>query len=114
MMKKVFTVYVILAAILACVAFMIINLRLDSVLIEGSEQVYYGTVVDQAAAQTGYKRESRGYLGIEFENGEGICVWEPKMRERWHDISLGDQVKVDTAVEKRSGLLVALEVEVLP
>ena len=112
-MKKLFIVYVVLALILAFVAFMAVNLHLDSVLIEGSEQVYYGTVVDQAAAETGYKRESRGYLGLAFEDGEGICVWEPKMRERWQDVSLGDQVRVKTALEKRSGLLVALEVEVM-
>lgn len=35
------------------------------------------------------------------------------MGERWQDVHIGDSVKVETAVEKRSGLVVALNVEVL-
>ena len=113
-MRKVFIVYTVLAVILVYVSVSAVNLRLDSVLVEGSEQTYYGTVTDTAMALTGYKREARGYLGLEFDDGDGICVWEPKMRERWHDVHIGDSVKVETAVEKRSGLVVALNVEVQP
>ena len=112
-MRKVFIVYTVLVVILVYVSISAVNFRLDSVLVDGSERTYYGTVIDQAMAMTGYKRDSRGYLGLEFDDGDGICVWEQKMGERWQDVHIGDSVKVETAVEKRSGLVVALNVEVL-
>lgn len=49
-------------------------------------------------------------IGIEPETGEGNCFWESEYYAFPDDISLNDYVKIGSAIEKKSGLLVATNI----
>ena len=84
----------------------------DTELAEGSEQTYYGTVTDRAMGfPDQYGRDSRPYLGVELEDGTGVCFWMDGDTDCAAQI--GDYVRVECATESETDLLVLISVTVL-
>ena len=70
-----------------------------------------GIVID-FAMDSYHKREARGYVGVQFDNGDGVCVYEPARRSNIihkQDISLGDRVRLKVANDPVTNELVALD-----
>lgn len=91
--------------------------------VRGTEQIYEGTVVDRGVASVyvdKFHRESRSYVGIEFENGGGDCFnesrWNSIAPERsvLSEIHIGDRVHIKSAIERKTDEPLILYIEKLP
>lgn len=80
--------------------------------IAGTEQTYYGTVIDMAMSDVNYNvwpKVSRPYIIIQPEDGIELSFWVACETEA----KLGDLVQVETAIEESTDLFIATEVIVL-
>lgn len=83
--------------------------------IEGTEETYYGTVVDRAMSKVNEMDrfdKGRAYISIELEDGETMLFWFANGCES--DASIGDFVHIESSIEENTNLLVATEIIVLP
>lgn len=85
--------------------------------VAGSEQTWQGVVTERCMDQVravdsrwSFPVPSRAVIGIAPETGEGNCFWESEYYEFPGDIGLNDYVEVESAIEKKSGLLVATNI----
>jgi len=82
--------------------------------VEGTEQVFYGTVTDRAMDKIDRNDRfspSRPYIGVSLADGGGTVVWR-RAYDRT-DVQVGDYVRIDAAEEENTGLLLAVEITVL-
>ena len=82
--------------------------------VEGTEQVFYGTVTDRAMDKIDWNRRfspSRPYIGVSLADGGGACFWLPAYGRT--EAQVGDYVRIDAAEEENTGLLLAVEITVL-
>ena len=82
--------------------------------VEGTEQVFYGTVTDRAMDKIDWNDRfspSRPYIGVSLADGGGTVVWR-RAYDRT-DVQVGDYVRIDAAEEENTGLLLAVEITVL-
>lgn len=82
----------------------------------GTEQTHTGMVADRAMATVDdrpFFPESRPYLGLELEDGSGLCFWEGDVFDIPSGLSIGDRVRVDSAIEEDTGLLILTNLEPL-
>jgi len=86
--------------------------RNTSRLVDASEAVYVGTVTDRAMSM--FEDCPRAYLSIELEDGSGLLFWEERGRDSIGEVSVGDNVRVESAVEEVTGALVARKVTQVP
>ncbi len=82
-----------------------------SQLVPGSEKTYYGTVTDRAMSVVNEGDiTGRSYLGIKTDDGGAICFWMAKGYE--NSAAVGDSVIVESAIEEKTNLLVAIDVKI--
>ena len=104
-------------AALAAVFFYQVHLPKQPV--PGTEQSHTGVVVDRAMSHIHPVEpafpwsESRPYLGLELEDGSGLCLWEGDVFDIPDGVSVGDRVRADSALEEDTGLLIVTAIEAL-
>ena len=101
-------------AALAAAFFYQVNLPKQPV--PGTEQSHTGVVVDRAMSTVDdrpFFPESRPYLGLELEDGSGFCFWEGDVFDIPAGVSIGDRVRVYSAIEDDTGLLILTHLEPL-
>ena len=85
--------------------------------VPGTEQTHIGIVADRALStiddRAFFWSESRPYLGLELADGSGLCFWEGDVFDIPNGISVGDRVRVDSAIEEDTGLLILTNLELL-
>ena len=82
----------------------------DNKLVERSEKIYHGTVTDIAMSVVNEgDRRGRAYISIITE-GEDVQFWLTEGCEA--NAEIGDQVIIESAIEKHTNLLVATSVTV--
>lgn len=102
-MKKILVLFFALACILSFAA-------CSRNLVEGSEKTYHGTVTDRAMSVVKEDdRQGRAYITISTDN-EDVCLWLAKGCET--NAGIGDEVMIESAIEKQTGLLVAIRITV--
>lgn len=89
----------------------------SSPFVAGTERTWQGAVTELCMAQVRavdsrwrFLVPSRASIGIKPETGEGNCFWESEYYAFPDDISLNDYVEIGSAIEKKSGLLVATNI----
>ena len=82
--------------------------RTTSRLVDGSEAVYTGIVTDRAMSE--FQDWHRAYISIELEDGSWLLFWEERGRDSIGDVSIGDMVEIECAMEEETGVLVAVRV----
>ena len=104
-MKRFFQILPLLICVLS------LSACFDSGLVEGSEKTYSGTVVDQAMSVVREgDRKGRAYLSLSCDDGSNVLFWLADRCEG--SVKIGDSVTVESAVEKRTDLLVATKITV--
>ena len=102
-MKKIIVLLLAWVCILSLVA-------CSEKLVEGSEKTYYGTVTDHAMSVVNEgDRQGRAYITISTGN-EDVLFWLAKDCET--NAKIGDNVIIESAVEKQTDLLVATSITV--
>lgn len=81
-------------------------------IIEGSEKSCAGTVTDRAMSVVNEgDRRGRAYISIDLPDGGGESLWLAADCEC--DAEIGDYVLITSAIEAKTGLLVATEITVV-
>jgi len=83
--------------------------------VPGTEKTYCGEVVDLAMSRISEQdwcRESRAYIGIRCQDGSGALFWLPQGKSE-RRVSVGDRVKIESGIEEKTGLQIAVEVAVI-
>ncbi len=102
-MKKLITLLLAIVLLLSLVV-------CSNKLVEGSEKTYYGTVTDRAMSVVNEgDRQGRAYISISTDN-EDVLFWLTKDCET--NAKIGDKVIIESAIEERTNLLVAISITV--
>lgn len=98
----------------------VVDLDQSGAFVAGTGQTWQGVVTELCMAKVrGVPSEwsflvpSRATICVELEDGRSRSCWESDHYHFPSDISLGDYVKVESAIERSSGLLVATGITVL-
>ena len=88
-----------------------------SAFVPGTERTQRGVVTECCMAQVravdsrwSFLVPSRAVIGVAPETGEGNCFWESEYYEFPTNVGLGDYVEIESAIETKSGLLVATNI----
>lgn len=89
----------------------------NSPFVAGTEQTWRGVVTERCMAQVRavdsrwrFLVPSRATIGVSITEGYGGSCWESEYYEFPPDVRLGDYVKIESVIEKKSGLLVATNI----
>jgi len=89
----------------------------DSPFVAGTERTQRGVVTERCMAQVravdsrwSFLVPSRATIGISIAEGYGESFWESEYYEFPSGIRLGDYVEIKSAIEKKSGLLIATNI----
>ena len=85
--------------------------RTTQQLVAGSEQTYIGVVSDRAMSE--FQNWHRGYISIELQDGSWLLFWAERGRDSVGEAFVGDTVKIESAVEKDTEVLVVLDMAIL-
>ena len=80
-------------------------------LVDGSEVAYVGIVHDRAMSS--FENWHRAYISIQLEDGTVVLFWEERGRDSITEGNIGDLVRIESAIEEETDVLVALQVTVL-
>jgi hypothetical protein len=81
-------------------------------LISGTEKTYYGIVTDRGMSVI-YEgdRKGRPYISIICDDSTSACFWYDE--DLIEDVQIGDYVKIESAVDGRKNVLIAISIETL-
>lgn len=79
-------------------------------LLDESQKTFYGIVIECAMSSVSTYKYGREYTTIALSSGEEMCFWSYDENSRPESINVGDFVRVESAIEADSNLLVAIEI----